>query len=69
MILQLREALLASEKSAFEIRKLGAASRIGLAILDLRVERHHCPSCPGNAGSKSFQFRLPLLRPQNAQPP
>jgi hypothetical protein len=41
MIFQLREALLAGEQSAFEIRELRTASRVGLAILDLRVERHH----------------------------
>jgi hypothetical protein len=56
MIFQLREALFASEKSALKIRKLGTASRVGLAILDLREERHHRPSRLGNAGSKSFQF-------------
>jgi hypothetical protein len=41
MIFQLREALFASEKSAFKVRELGAASRVGLAIPDLRDERPH----------------------------
>jgi hypothetical protein len=56
MIFQLREALFASAKSAFEIRELGTASRIGLAILDLCEERHHGLSRPGNPGSKSSKF-------------
>jgi hypothetical protein len=41
MIFELREALFANEKSTFKICELGTASRIGLAILDLREERHH----------------------------
>ena len=56
MIFELRDALFASAKSAFKVRKLDTASRVGLTILDLREERHHCPSRLGNAGSKSFQF-------------
>jgi hypothetical protein len=56
MIFQLREALFASAKSALKSRKLDTASRVGLAILDLREERHHSPSRLGNAGSKSSQF-------------
>jgi hypothetical protein len=56
MIFQLGEALFASEKSPFKIRKLGTASRVGLAILDLREERHYRPSRPGDPGSKSFRF-------------
>jgi hypothetical protein len=56
MIFKLREALFAGEKGAFEIRELGTASRVRRAILNLREERHHCPSHPGNAGSKSFQL-------------
>jgi hypothetical protein len=56
VIFQLREALFASAKGTFKARKLGSASRVGLTILDLREERHHCPSRLGNAGSKSLQF-------------
>ena len=41
MIFQLREASLAGEKSPFKIGEFGAASRIGLAFLDLRQEGHH----------------------------
>jgi hypothetical protein len=40
MIVQLRETLFASEKSAFKIREFGTASRVGFASLDLREERH-----------------------------
>jgi hypothetical protein len=41
MIFQLGEALIASDKSAFKVRELSTASRVGLAVLDLREKRHH----------------------------
>jgi hypothetical protein len=41
MIFQLREALFASEKSAFKICEFGTASRVGFASLDLREKRHY----------------------------
>jgi hypothetical protein len=56
MIFQLREALFASEKIAFKVRKLSTASRVGFAFLDLREQRHHGPSRLCNPGSKSSKF-------------
>jgi hypothetical protein len=41
MIFQLRKTSFASEKSVLEICELGAAGRVGFAILDLREEAHH----------------------------
>jgi hypothetical protein len=41
MIFQLRKASFASKKRLFEICELGAASRVGFAILDLREEARH----------------------------
>ena len=55
MIFQLNEALFASEKSAFKVRELSTASRVGLAFLDLREKRHHRPSRPRNQSSKSLE--------------
>jgi hypothetical protein len=41
MIFQLRKASFAGEKRVLEICELGAASRVGFAILDLREEARH----------------------------
>jgi hypothetical protein len=60
MIFQLREALFANDESAFEFRKLSAASRIDLTTLHLREERHNEPSGPRDPCSKSFGFSLGL---------
>jgi hypothetical protein len=56
MIFQLRKASFASEKSVLEICELGAASRVGFAIPNLREEAHHRASRLRNADSKSFGF-------------
>jgi hypothetical protein len=41
MIIQLREASLAGEKSPFKIRELDTTGRVGFAFLDLREKGHH----------------------------
>jgi hypothetical protein len=56
LINQAAKAPLQFPKNRKVIFQLGSASRVGLTILDLREERHHCPSRLGNAGSKSSQF-------------
>jgi hypothetical protein len=60
MIFQLRETSFAGEKTVFKIAELGPASRGGLAILDLRVERHYRAPRLRNADPKSFGFTLCL---------
>jgi hypothetical protein len=60
MIVELRKASFAGEKRVLEICELGAAGRVGFAILDLREEARHRASRLRNAGSKSsgLSFRL-----------
>jgi hypothetical protein len=60
MIFELGEALFASENRTFKNCEFSAASRIFLAILHLREERHYGPSRPRNPDSKSFGFTLCL---------
>jgi hypothetical protein len=56
MIFELRQAAFAGQESMFKICELGAASRVRLATLDLRLEGHHGASRLRNAHSKSFGF-------------